>query len=82
MLGICFLEKGQPKQAIEWFEKGLGVAGRAPDEYRGLKYDLASAYEADGQKSQALDLFTALLAEDAKFRDVAKRVAQLHGSRR
>ena len=28
MLGICFLEKGMPKLAIKWFEKGLKAPGR------------------------------------------------------
>src|SRR4029453_6089072 len=27
MLGICFLEKGMPKLAVKWFEKGLDTPG-------------------------------------------------------
>ena len=28
MLGICFMEKGMPKLAVKWFEKGLKAPGR------------------------------------------------------
>ena len=27
MLGMCFVEKGMPKLAVKWFEKGLAAAG-------------------------------------------------------
>lgn len=77
MLGICFLEKGLPKQAIQWFEKGLAVGGRGQEEYRGLSYDLATAYEADDDKTKALQILSTLHAEDATFRDVAERIRRL-----
>src|SRR6185295_5498967 len=28
MLGMCFVEKGMPKLAVKWFEKGLAAPGR------------------------------------------------------
>ena len=50
MLGICFLEKGMPKLAVKWFEKGLDRARAArEEEYQGLRYDLAMAHEAVGR---------------------------------
>ena len=52
MLGICFLEKGMPKLAVKWFEKGLKAPGRSDEEYQGLRYDLASAHEAAGETRQ------------------------------
>ncbi|MCM2255383.1 MAG: tetratricopeptide repeat protein [Vicinamibacteria bacterium] len=79
MLGICFLEKGMPKLAVKWFDKGLAVPGRSPEEYQGLRYDLATAYEADGDNARALALFTELFGQDATFRDVAAKVRELGG---
>jgi tetratricopeptide (TPR) repeat protein len=79
MIGICFLEKGVPDVAIQWFEKGLKAPGRAAEEYRGLKYDLASAWEANGDAAIARQIFTELYAEDAGFRDVSDRVRSLKG---
>ncbi len=77
MLGICFIEKGMPKLAVKWFEKGLQAQGRTEEEYLGLRYDLASALEASGDPARALEIFTELYGQDAKFRDVADRVRQL-----
>jgi tetratricopeptide (TPR) repeat protein len=79
MLGICFLEKGMPKLAVKWFEKGLKVPGRSDEEYQGLRYDLAVAHEASGETDKALTLFTDLYGQDANFRDVAAKVRELGG---
>jgi tetratricopeptide (TPR) repeat protein len=80
MLGICFMEKGMPKLAVKWFEKGLQAPGRSDEEYAGLRYDLAMAYEADGALDKALSLFTDLYGQDANFRDVAAKVRELRGA--
>jgi tetratricopeptide (TPR) repeat protein len=79
MLGICFIEKGMPKLAVKWFEKGLQAPGRREEEYQGLRYDLATALEQAGESSKALALFTELYGQDASFRDVAEKVRQLGG---
>jgi tetratricopeptide (TPR) repeat protein len=80
MLGICFLEKGMPKLAVKWFEKGLAMPGRREEEYQGLRYDLAMALEAAGDTDKALSLFTDLYGQDANFRDVAAKVRELGGA--
>jgi tetratricopeptide (TPR) repeat protein len=80
MLGICFMEKGMPKLAIKWFEKGLKAPGRRDEEYQGLRYDLATAHEAAGDLDAALGLFTELYGQDANFRDVAAKLRELRGA--
>jgi len=80
MLGICFMEKGMAKLAVKWFEKGLQAPGRREEEYQGLRYDLAMAYEADGDARRALELFTDLYGQDANFRDVSAKVRDLRAS--
>jgi tetratricopeptide (TPR) repeat protein len=81
MLGICFLDKGMPKLAVKWFDKGLAVPGRSEEEYQGLRYDLACAYEADGDRTRARDIFMELYGQDAQFRDVADKLRALTGGR-
>ena len=81
MLGICFLEKGMPKLAVKWFEKGLVAPGRREEEYQGLKYDLASALEQAGETDRALALFSELYGQDTKFRDVADKLRLLGAGR-
>ena len=77
MLGICFLEKGMPKLAIKWFEKGLAATGRSEEEYQGLRYELACALESAGDTDRALSVYTELYGQDANFRDVANKVREL-----
>jgi pilus assembly protein FimV len=81
MLGICFMEKGMPKLAVKWFEKGLASPGRSEDEYVALRYDLAMAHEAAGETDRALGLYTELYGQDANFRDVASKVRELRAAR-
>jgi len=81
MLGICFIEKGMPKLAVKWFDKGLSAPGRTEEEYQGLRYDLASALEQSGETARALTLFTELYGQDTTFRDVAEKVRQLGDGR-
>jgi tetratricopeptide (TPR) repeat protein len=80
MLGICFLEKGMPKLAVKWFEKGLKAPGRTDEEYQGLRYDLALAHEASGDRDQALNLYSEIYGQNANFRDVAAKVQELRAA--
>jgi tetratricopeptide (TPR) repeat protein len=82
MLGLCFMEKGMPDIAIKWFSKGLAIPGRREEEYHGLRYDLAQAYEAAGQPEQALELYMEIFRENIKFRDVQERVKELQAARK
>jgi tetratricopeptide (TPR) repeat protein len=82
MLGICFMDKGMPKLAVKWFEKGLQAPGRKDEEYMALRYDLAAAHEAAGDTQQALSLFSELYGQDTSFRDVATKVRELKAALR
>ncbi len=80
MLGLCFIEKGMPDIAIKWFSKGLDIPGRRAEEYHGLRYDLAQAYEAANQRDRALQLYMEVYRENARFRDVGERVRELQAA--
>jgi pilus assembly protein FimV len=80
MLGLCFMEKGMPKLAMKWFERGLQAPGRLEEEYQGLRYDLAAAYEAAGDVNEAYRVLSELYTQNAGFRDVASKVVQLRAS--
>jgi tetratricopeptide (TPR) repeat protein len=77
MLGICFVEKGMPKLAVKWFEKGLSAPGRTEDEYKGIRYDLADAREQAEELTEAVALFEEVFGQDASFRDVPQRIERL-----
>ncbi len=77
MLGICFVEKGMPKLAVKWFEKGLSAPGRTDDEYKGIRYDLGDALEQSDAFDEGLAFFEEVYGQDASFRDVAERIERL-----
>ena len=66
-----------PNVAIQWYERGLQVPGRAAEEYRGLRYDLAIAQEAVGDLQMAKATFGDLVREDPAFRDASSRLRDL-----
>ena len=33
MLGLCFIEKGMPKLAVKWYQRGLETGGFTEEEY-------------------------------------------------
>ena len=77
MIGICFMEKGMADVAVQWYERGLLVPGRAPEEYRGLRYDLGIAFEATGDLARAKATFGDLVREDPSFRDASEKLRDL-----
>ncbi|MEO8359672.1 MAG: tetratricopeptide repeat protein, partial [Vicinamibacteria bacterium] len=77
MIGICFMEKGMPDIAVQWYERGLQVPDRAPEEYRGLRYDLGMAWESAGDIGKARITFGDLVREDPSFRDVSEKLREL-----
>jgi len=80
MIGLCHLEKGEYKKAIEHFRKGLEIKGRDKEEYFGLKYDMATAYELSGDTASAFAAIDEIFRENQEFREVKKRHQRLSKS--
>ncbi len=80
MLGLCFVEKGLPQLAIQWFQKGLESPAITPEEKRGLSYDLASLHEQNGDAERAYRLYLEIYGENTNYRDVADRVKSLENA--
>lgn len=77
LMGHCFLQSGKPNHAITWFERALDTPDISPEEYHGLWYEMALAYEANGDETNAGRYFEQVYAEDVDFRDVSERVRNL-----
>jgi len=75
-LASCFVEKGVPEAGIKWYEKALTIPS-SEEGRTALHYDLASAYEAAGDKSAALKHFTEVYGSNIDYRDVAERIKSL-----
>ena len=77
LVGLCYLAKGQPEQAIQDLQTGLAIEGHPPDAYHALRYDLGTAFEAVGDLPRALEQFEILQSEGARFLDVQTRLETL-----
>lgn len=75
-LASCFVEKGVPEAGIKWYEKAL-IIPSSEESRTALHYDLASAYEAAGDKQAALRHFTEVYGSNIDYRDVAERIKSL-----
>ncbi len=76
-LAQCFLEKGVPEAAVRWYDKALVVPGIDGETRVALHYELASAYEAAGDKPSALKHFMDVYGNNIDYRDVAERIKAL-----
>jgi len=74
LLGHCFMAAGTPKHAITWFNRALETVDLSTEEKQGLWYELAVAFESDGNIESAARHFEQVYAENVDFRDVARRV--------
>jgi tetratricopeptide (TPR) repeat protein len=70
MLALCYMEKKLYPLAIEEFKKVIGAMTPADDDYLGVKFDLAEAYEKNKKYDNALKMYTEIYVRDPKFRDV------------
>jgi tetratricopeptide (TPR) repeat protein len=77
LLGVAFMEKGQPGIAAIWYERALRTPGIESESVLALRYDLGVAQESAGELEAALKSFSQVYAMNIDYRDVADRIAAL-----
>jgi tetratricopeptide (TPR) repeat protein len=77
LLGLAFVEKGQPGIAAIWYERALKTPGIDAESILALRYDLGVAQESAGEPEAALKSFSQVYAMNIDYRDVADRIAAL-----
>jgi len=82
MLGHCFLEKGMPQLAINWFRKGLEAPVITEAETAGMLYDLGSVYQHTGDMDLAYKTFLEVYGLNTNYRDIAQRVKDVEAVRK
>ncbi len=82
MLGLCFLEKGMPQLAINWYRKGLEANNIREMETVGLLYDLGCVYQSTGDVDQAYRTLLEVYGLNSNYRDVSHRVRDLEAVRK
>ncbi len=78
LLGLAFMEKGQPAIAAIWYERALLTPGIDSESKLALRYDLGVAQESAGDLDAALKSFSQVYAVNIDYRDVADRIAAHH----
>jgi tetratricopeptide (TPR) repeat protein len=77
LLGLTFMDRGQPSIAAMWYERALHLPGIEPESELALRYDLGVAQESAGEIEAALKSFFQVYAVNIDYRDVGERIAAL-----
>ncbi len=82
LLGLAFMEKGQPAIAAIWYERALRTPGVDAESTLALRYDLGVAQESANDLDAALKSFSQVYAVNIDYRGVADRIAALQKTTR
>jgi pilus assembly protein FimV len=77
LLGLAFMDRGQPSIAAMWYERALHLPDIEPESALALRYDLGVAQESAGESEAALKSFSQVYAVNIDYRDVGERIAAL-----
>jgi tetratricopeptide (TPR) repeat protein len=77
LLGLAFMDRGQPSIAAMWYERALRLPDIEPESELALRYDLGMAQESAGESEAALKSFSRVYAVNIDYRDVGERIAAL-----
>ncbi len=77
MLGVCYMEKQLYSLAIDAYKEALKHMSKQDESYWGTRFELATAYEKNGDLKAALEIFVEIYGWDSKFREVDKKVNNL-----
>jgi tetratricopeptide (TPR) repeat protein len=79
MIGLIYMEEGQPRDAIEAFQSGLESPEKTLAEAVGLHYELAVACEIAGLTDQARLHYEYVFQREPQYREVGQRLQRLGG---
>ena len=77
MLGQAFLQKNEPKAALQSLQRGLAAPCEVEEERVGIFYYIGLAHETIGDKETALEFYDRVFAIDINFADVTERLRAL-----
>jgi tetratricopeptide (TPR) repeat protein len=82
-IGYCFFKKGWLADAVDVYKKAINSYELKDDAIgKELRYNLALAYEQQGQIQEALDVYRKIAQADFTYRDVSQRVEKLRSNKK
>ncbi|MGC1186754.1 MAG: tetratricopeptide repeat protein [Candidatus Acidiferrales bacterium] len=81
LLGLSFMEKGQPAIAAVWYQRALRIPELDRETQLALHYDLGVSLDLAGDTAGAQRSFAEVYATNIDYRDVAERLAALDKAR-
>ncbi|MBI5068481.1 MAG: tetratricopeptide repeat protein [Deltaproteobacteria bacterium] len=79
MIGLCRMVRGDAGGAADAFRRALRLEAVRPEAARALQYELAAAYQTQGDTESALWYLHKVVRAEPGFRDAAARLATLGG---
>jgi tetratricopeptide (TPR) repeat protein len=77
IMGQTFIEMGQPEAAVKTLQRALQAKASVEDEFVGIYYYLARAFESLGRNDSAVEYYDRVFALDINFADVTERLRAL-----
>lgn len=77
VLGQCFLERGEPRAAIQLLDRALRVPVQVEDDRLRIYYDLARSHEEVGNVEEAREFYEKVFSLDINFEDVTDRLRRV-----
>ncbi len=77
MVGMIQVERGNLKEAIAAFQKGLAARVRTPEQETVLCFEIGAAYEGLRLTKEAVSFFQRVVRRDPTYRDVQERLRRL-----
>ena len=77
VMGQTFIDMGQPDAAVRTLQRALKIQGGVEDDFVGIYYYLARAYEALDKRESAVEYYDRVFSLDINFADVTERLREL-----
>lgn len=77
MIALCYIEKGAYADAVTEFTQILEAMSPEDASYPRIKYELANAYEKNGNKTKALELYSEIKEQNPDFKDINIKIENI-----